>query len=425
MRTRIGLWIAPLGVALAIGCTPKQSGLPNAPIFNTGVRATIIPPGQSAPVMPGQGRMGPSGTAQMPYGGRYPGGPGAPPPGTPPSAYGNPNDLSMLGGAVTVDTSNIKKPSNPLRNNPLLWPLAIVAWPFEKIADAVDGEDDRAKLDRRAQSIIESGGAPSYGMSRQQQAQMQNEQAQNDEMERELAERNAGGGSVPSQRVASAAPSGASSSIAAELEALRNRAAAPPRPGAASSAQSGGAAQAEDRNGDGRADHWVYDGERKREVFDDDGDGTPDRTVFYEPGGKQIQRVEQDTDGDGTPDSWVLYKDGKMAQRRSDTNHDGQVDTWTQYDASGQIERQAVDLDGDGQRDRAEVFANGKLARRTEDTDGDGRPDRTTTFDAKGQPQETEEDKNGDGQVDVRSFYESGKLVKRELLDGEASGATP
>lgn len=424
MQTRSATWIAPLAIALAFGCAPRQRGLPNAPIFNTGARATVIMPGQQAPAMPGQHTASPTGTAQYPSGGQYPGGPGAPPPGTPPSAYGNPNDLSMLGGAVTVDTYKIKKKRNPLNNNPLLWPFAIVAWPFEKIADAVDGEDDDAKLDRRAQQIVESGGAPTFSRREQaQQAQLQHEQAQNDAMERELAQRNAG--AAPSQRTASAAPSGASASIAAELEALRNRAAAPPRSSGAAPAAATGSDEAEDRNGDGRADHWVYDGERRREVFDDDADGKPDRTVFYEPGGKQMQRTEQDSDGDGTPDSWVLYEHGKQVQTRSDTNHDGQVDSWTFYDASGQIERQAQDLDGDGQRDRAEQFENGKLARRTEDLDSDGRPDRTTRFDAKGQPIQTEEDKDGDGNIDVRSYYESGRLVKRQLLDGEAQEATP
>jgi len=431
MQTRPVLWIAPLAFAAAIGCTPKQTGLPNAPIFNTGARATIIMPGQSAPPMPGQNNVGPTGTAQMgtPYGGQHLGGPGAPPPGTPPSQYGNPNDLSMLGGAVTVDTFNIKKPRNALNNNPLLWPLAFVAWPFEKIASAVEGGNEQERLDERAQRIIESGGAPGYmTANRQQQAQMQYEQAQNDSMEAELAQRN--GGAAMGSQVASAAPSGGgSSSIAAELEALRQRSAATPRRGAAPSTAAPGAAgpadEAEDRDGDGQTDRWVYDGERKREVFDDDGDGRPDRTVLYEPGGKQMSRVEQDSDGDGSPDTWVLYEGGKMTQRRADSNHDGQPDTWTFYDASGQVARQASDLDGDGQRDRAEMYENGKLARRTEDLDGDGRPDRDTRYDAKGQPIQTEEDKDGDGQIDVRSFYESGKLVKRQILDEEAQEATP
>jgi hypothetical protein len=428
-------WIVPLsiGALVAAGCAPTQQGLPNAPIFNTGARATIISPSQNAPVMPGQNFPGQPGSASGSYSGSssgYPGGPGAPPPGTPPSAYGNPNDLSMLGGAVTVDTREIKKPRNALRSNPLFWPFAVVAWPFERLGEAIDGKDDQEMLDRRAQAIVDSGGAPIYsGQSSRAQQQLAHEQAQNEAMERELAMRNAGGGGAPVQ-TASRAPGAASGnlSIADELAALRTRAASRPTPAGGPSAPGAAAADAsEDRDGDGQVDVWRYerDGALAREVFDDDGDGTPDRTVHYEPGGKHVARVEEDSDGDGAADSWVLYESQKMSQRRSDTNHDGQVDSWTFYDESGRVARQATDMDGDGSRDRAEVFENGKLARRTEDLDGDGRPDRTTRFDAKGNAVETEEDKDGDGEIDVRSFYTDGRLTKRELLDAEAQEATP
>jgi antitoxin component YwqK of YwqJK toxin-antitoxin module len=424
------------GVVLLIGCAPSQQGLPNAPIFNTGARATIISPSQNAPVMPGQQMPGAAagsasgsyGSSSSGYPGGYPGGPGAPPPGTPPSAYGNPGDLSMLGGAVTVDTREIKKPRNALRSNPLFWPFAVVAWPFEKIGEAIDGDDEQEQLDRRARAIVESGGAPMYhGGSPRAQAQMAQEHAQNEAMRREIAMRNAGGQDLASASRAAVPSSGGSLSIADELAALRSSAASRPAP-AGTAAPSGAAAdETDDRDGDGQVDVWRYerDGALAREVFDDNADGVADRSVHYEPGGKRIARVEQDGDGDGATDSWVLYQDGKMSQRRSDTNQDGQVDAWVFYDESGRIARQAQDMDGDGSRDRAEVFENGKLARRTEDLDGDGRPDRMTRFDAEGNAVETEEDKDGDGQIDVRSFYSDGRLVKRQLLDEEAQEATP
>lgn len=238
MLQRRALWLTPFAVATAIACAPKNNGLPNAPIFNTGARATVIMPGQNAPAMPGQNNAGPSGTAQVPYGappsgGAYLGGPGAPPPGTPPSQWGNPNDLSMLGGAVTVDTQKIKKPRNPLNNNPVLWPLAFIAWPFEKLAQAASGEDEGDMLDRRAQAIVDGHGRiPPSG---QQQAQAAYDQAQNDAMERELAARNGGaapgasGAPAPGPSYASAAPSRSGASIASELEALRNRAKSTPQ----------------------------------------------------------------------------------------------------------------------------------------------------------------------------------------------------
>jgi antitoxin component YwqK of YwqJK toxin-antitoxin module len=441
--------LAALGVGLLLGCAvPQQSGLPNAPIFNTGVRATVIPPGENAPAMPGQGAVGvPPGSASGTTTWRgIPGtalGPGAPPPGTPPSAYGspygNPSDLSMLGGAVTVDTRQITHPRSALTDNPLLWPFAVVAWPFEKIAEGIShapgGPSEEQMLDQRAQSIIESGGAPSY--SPHQQVQMDHERAQLEAMQQQLARQQAaGGGGAEGVQVASRGGAGMPS-IADELEALRKSGAARSAPTAAvpgptatgGTAPGGtGADLVEDRNHDGRPDHWVFGqgASRTREVFDDDGDGRPDRTVYYEPGGQKIARVEQDTNGDGKVDVWTLYENGHVAQRRADTNHDGQVDTWTFYDASGKVTKQAQDLDGDGQRDRAEVYENGVLVSRTEDTNGDGLPDKTTRFDAKGRPIEEDVDTNHDGQVDVRSYFKNGKLVRRELLgEQQNAGATP
>jgi antitoxin component YwqK of YwqJK toxin-antitoxin module len=439
--------LAALATGLFVGCTPTKSGLPNAPVFNTGARATIIMPGQSAPPMPGQGstvtRIGP-GSLSSSQSGSYPGqAGGAPPPGTPPSAYGNPGDMTMLGGAVTVDTREIKKPRNSLTSNPILWPFAIVAWPFEKVAQlaqqASGGESEAQKLNRRAEAIANSGGGPiNENQNAAQQAQQNYERAEVEAMQRQIQQHGGGDSVQPSQQaqpqqVATTQTNGGGTlSIADELAALRNR--APSHSGEPAMAGPSGAApagappsDAEDRNGDGRADHWVYkaDGKKTREVFDDDGDGQADRTIIYEAGGDRIARIEQDTDGDGTIDSWVIYENGKQSQRRADTNHDGQIDSWTFYDEHGQIVRQAFDLDGDGTRDRAEIFENGKLVRRTEDLDGDGKPDRTTLFDAKGNPTEQDEDKDGDGQIDVKSYYSDGRLVKRQILDEAGAGAKP
>src|SRR5690606_40778316 len=53
MRSRLALAVALTATAsLALaqaGCSSRTSGLPNAPIFNTGASATIIPPGAPAP----------------------------------------------------------------------------------------------------------------------------------------------------------------------------------------------------------------------------------------------------------------------------------------------------------------------------------------------------------------------------------------
>ncbi|MCX5738642.1 MAG: hypothetical protein NTZ61_09135 [Proteobacteria bacterium] len=378
------VWFAAIGTGLLLGCTPVQKGLPYAPVFNTGVRATIISPGQNAPPMPGQ-RSSTSGSQGQTG---FPGQPGGGPPlGTPPSAYGSAGELQSLGGAVTVDTREIEKPRNQQPGT-------------------------------------------------REQAQQAYEQREVDSMERELAQRQHGApatqGAAPVQVATTQTAGGGTLSIADELAALRShgaRSAPAPdiAPASAPVASAAAANGAKDRDGDGKPDQWAFEsnGKKTRIAYDDDGDGRPDRTEYYDTDGKDVARVEQDTDGDGAPDSWVLNENGKISQRRADTNHDGQVDSWTFYDTSGLITRQAQDLDGDGTRDRAELFEHGKIARRTEDLDGDGQPDRITRFDAQGNQTELEEDKDGDGQIDVRSYYADGRLVKREILDASEAGATP
>lgn len=453
MSVQRAAWFAALGAGLLFGCSPTKQSLPYAPVFNTGARATIISPGQNVPMMPGQRSSVSSSSGQGSHSssssGGYPGqAGGAPPPGTPPSAYSSAGEFTSLGGALTVDTREIEQPRNSLGSNPIFWPFAIVAWPFEKIAEAVTqahgGPTKHETLSERADKIVEAGGGP-INQSRDQ-VQQDHERGEVEAMQRELEQRQGGGApsaSVAPTSVATAQTTGGGTlSIADELAALRNRgtraSATPSMPGGSTTvanagrsnrAEGGGASGdgAEDRDGDGRPDHWVFEsgGKKTREVFDDDANGRPDRTAYYEPDGEKIARIEQDTDGDGAPDSWVINENGKLSQRRADTNHDGQVDSWTFYDEHGQIIRQAQDLDGDGSRDRAELFENGKIARRTEDLDGDGQPDRTTRFDAQGNQTELEEDKDGDGQIDVKSYYSDGRLVKREILDESAEGATP
>ncbi len=430
-------WFAAIGTGLLIGCTPVQKGLPYAPVFNTGVRATIISPGQNAPTMTGQRGQASPAPAQTGYPGQAG---GAPPPGTPPSAYSSQGEFTSMGGAVSVDTREIEKPNNSLSGSPLMLPFAIVAWPFEKIAQAVSeangGESKSETLNQRAEAILEAQGGPIGQPGTREQAQQAYEQGEVDSMERELAQRQGGAptsaAAAPTQVATAQTAGGGTLSIADELAALRNRGAPSAQMPAVSSGaptpQSAGASNgAKDRDGDGQADEWVFEsnGNTTRIAYDDDGDGRADRTEFYDTDGEVVVRVEQDTDSDGAADSWVLNEKGKISQRRADTNHDGQVDAWTFYDASGAIIRQAQDLDGDGTRDRAELFENGKIARRTEDLDGDGQPDRTTRFDAKGNQTELEEDKDGDGEVDVKSYYADGRLVKREILDASEAGVTP
>lgn len=405
--------------SLQTGCATKAYKNPNAPIFNTGAGATIIMPGQQAPSMPGYG-----------------GGGGAGPPGQPQGMAPGGTDMSMLGGAITIDTSEIRKKRDPIWGNPLLWPFAPLLWPARKISEAMNNTEDNRAFRREAeQRIYQQTGVPfpnAHPYGRAQEAQAVHEQAEQQAMEQALRQQQGGGG-APAWTGApapGAAPSG-SLSIADELEALRNgraparasagdsAASAPPPVSSRFAAIPSGASaadRAEDRDDDGRPETFVGEAAgRKREVVDADGDGRAEKTVYYAPDG-EIARVEEDTDGDGQVDSWASYEAGQIARRRADTDGDGEADTWTLYQ-DGQMARHEQDSDGDGVRDKIELYRGGKLARRSEDADGDGRPERITEFDAKGQPVAVEEDKNGDGAVDVRSHYSAGKLVRREMLD--------
>lgn len=458
MHSRTGLSLSLLAAAaLASGCAARSSGLPNAPIFNTGASATILAPGQQAPPMPGYGQRTAT-TAPGRTSGSYAGVPGATPSYGAPGAAGQPaaappgqlqpvpigqpplgSDMAMLGGAVTIDTRKIRRHENPLWSNPLFWPFAVVAWPFMKLNEAVNGDRDQQFRRHAFERIQQQTGVPIPPESRDTgpaDPQMAAEQAQQQAMQQALLARQSQGAADGAQGVARPT---ASLSIAEELAALRGgpppgaaTQSHPPAPAGPSAGSAPGLApvrgaaaadEVEDRNGDGRPDRWVYraDG-RMRELLDEDGDGRPERTVLYEADSDRIARIDEDTTGDGQIDSWTSYEDGTIARRRADTDGDGEPDTWTLYEG-GQIRRHEQDTSGRGVRDRIDHYEDGRLARRTEDADGDGRPERVTHFDAKGKPASLEEDTDGDGLIDVRSYYSRGKLVRRELLD--ETRATP
>lgn len=438
MRSRLALAALLLSLPLAHGgCAARSSGLPNAPIFNTGASATIIPPGAAAPAMPGYGQqrygLGGPGQASGSYSGSssgVPGTGGAPGYGASAQSPGypvaqQPPEMQMLGGATTIDTRQIRRKEDPLWANPLFWPFAVVAWPFVKANRAISAEKDEAFRQRAFQRIQEQTGVPipdSSPYSGRVQSQMEQERAQQQAIEQQLRQQQAAGG-TPGPDGGSGYASAASRpslSIAEELEALRASADPGATTGAAGAAPVPGAAAAdvaEDRSGDGRVDRWVYQSDgHTRELLDEDGDGRPERTVHYQADGKTIARVDEDTDGDGEIDSWSSYQDGVLSRRRADTNGDGEPDTWTLYEG-GEVARHEQDSDGDGARDRVDLYEQGRLVRRTEDADGDGRPERITSFDEKGRPSAVEEDTDGDGLVDTRSHFAGGKLVRKELLD--------
>jgi len=442
---------AAIGLALVFGAAcsgTKEKGHNRSPVFDTGVGATIIEPGQGAPPMPdpfgyggygagypppnaqGAGappQTGTSGASGYPSGqsatGQMPPGPAYPPVRRGPT-------LTSIGGASTIDTRRETDTSDlgeAAERHPILNPLGAAAWPIRKMS---------GKSRSRGVSTEHGNAGPSAATPPPpREPQLDYERAQIEAMERALAERGGLTGPEPpgAEPAASQSPRGSAAggmTIAEELAALRHRQ-APPPPTAEIAAPPGIAQStpaalpqpsaptrlaAYDRDRDGRPDQWIeplaYGGHH--ELFDDNGDGRPERRERYDADGHVVEASE-DLDGDGNYDAVTEYRNGTPFQRYADENGDGYPDAWTFYRGTD-VARLERDTDGDGYRDQIDFFSGGGLDRRTEDLDGDGRPERITTFDERGQPREREEDQDGDGAMDVRSFYESGRLVRRVLL---------
>jgi hypothetical protein len=340
----------------------------------------------------------------------------------------------VIGGAETDEEKRKEIDNKPLWLKPLLFPFAVVAYPFQKVADAVSGPEEPTGARVPRENL------PDPRPTTRAEMQAAQERGALDQMERELASRGQGGGD-PGVSAHVSAPSGpapgygapaAPRSIAEELEALRARrsgvspATSAPPPGPTSAAPprgpapSGGgvADRVEDRDRDGRPDHWVYrDGGRKtREVVDENGDGRPETVTTFDASGEAPARVEEDTNGDGTIDAWSQFEAGVIARRQSDTNGDGVADDWTVF-RDGQPFRHEQDTQGQGFRDRVTIYEGGRLAREEQDRNGDGRPEVVVSYDGDGKPSLREEDQDGDGTIDLRSHYRGGKLVQREVLN--------
>ena len=457
-----------------------------APVVNTGAGATIIYPGQNGPMHPGnyhpreagygQGvapapAPGTTQTSSGPNGTRYAASGPAPatsyplPPNAvasgvavPPPEYssGSANSsgaaaprgsgMAMLGGTEIEETKHVKVNEEPKFLKYLALPFAVIAAPFKYGADKVAGDPVPAPALPRNDSQPRPVVTPS--------APIDYETARLQDMERELAQRNPAG-DAPAAYPAPA-PGANGSRFADELAALRRRAnpapapvpapalvaaaprapalATPPAPApvtiAAAAPPVAAAPNATtgqvDRNGDGRTDHWITreNGAITREVFDEDFDGRPDRTLIYDPATHEVVQIEEDTNFDGKIDAWTALRGGQVVGRRTDDNGDGQIDGWSSY-KGGVITRLERDANGDGFRDHVAYYQNGKLVREERDDDGDGRTDLISYFDANERVARVEEDTNGDGEMDVVSYYEDGRLTRREVLDASVLSAGP
>jgi hypothetical protein len=121
-----------------------------------------------------------------------------------------------------------------------------------------------------------------------------------------------------------------------------------------------------DVDGDGRFDilkEYDDDGVLRKEVTDDDLDGTKDRISFYSAetksfsrkeiygkngdnvvakrfySGDLLDRVEKDTNSDGTFDLFEYYSGGEIDRIGLDENNDGEVDRWRHREREQTAER--------------------------------------------------------------------------------------
>ncbi len=405
-RACLILIVALVASACSKGPGPRAAN--HVPYVERGACATVIMPGQTVPM------------------------------GSQPACAGG---HSSLGGETVIETREKQIGSKFPGQKLLAAPFAILAYPLKKADEAIISVEKSAR-ERKKQAAYEEY-VKRHGGKLDPQESWEDEQLR--EIEEQLGNRKEQLIAEPLQQPTARstpppppAPQRARSggSIADELARLRGDAArSAPEPGLGNetaleaedlplaaatrpaSSPLGAADRMEDTDRDGQPDHWVFrEGEKPvRELFDDNADGQPDRTVHFDPASGREARVEEDRNHDGRLDSWAEYQAGALARQRRDSDFDGTLDAWAFY-RDGKLARQETDSDGDGYRNRVSLYEAGRLAKERDDLDSDGRFDVVTLYDGEERVLQRDEDRNGDGRTDVRAFYHDGKLVRRELV---------
>lgn len=445
-RSLLLLVALPLAVGLG-GCfhANQTYEIDRTPEVDTGMGASILYPGQTAPRMaaPAARTPVPSGATTTTQTGPATGSAtGTAPPsssvsGIPGEGYAAPSGGAMtsIGGSRIDEKRKVHYKEDPIWMKYVMMPFAVIAAPFKWTAEKLRKDD--------AEPVAEPiAPAPAPPPQARPAPRTDYDSVRIEQMEQELERRLGPAGSAAAHSRKPRATRGAPLSIADELAALQRKpdtpqfvpatapepsernatpSAAPTRAGSAQDVADG----IVDRNGDGRIDLWIYreNGDIARKALDEDFDGRPDRILHYDATTHQVGQVEEDSDADGAIDSWTDYRGGKVVRRRIDADRNGQVDTWTFY-RDGRISRHEQDTTGDGFRDRIGIYVDDRLEREERDSDGDGRPDVMIHYDASEQVARREEDTNLDGAVDVISHYESGRLARRELLEPAQSAVS-
>lgn len=457
-----------LAAALGLGCpgvNQRKRDIDRTPVTDFGTGASILYPGQSPPVY--QGGQHPKQTGQGSFGSgnapaqapaptsqasptSQPAQPAQPPQlatASPPAPAprGGGSHITMIGGNTTEQESHISIDEKPIWWKYVTLPVAVAAAPFKYAYDSLRPEPEagpEVPTLENAPPPAPPAPAPTdrAAPGSQRSAPGDYESHALQQLERELDQRQAPGGedafaaelallreqalepqAAPEpgpHRAEAAPPPDAPSAPVAEPQA------SPPRPREDPSLAT--ASGQVDRNADGRIDQWIFRerGEIVRELYDEDFDGRPDRTLHYDLASHQVDAIEEDSDHDGRTDTWTALRDGSIQRRRSDTDGDGHVDTWGFY-RDGELSRLERDSDGDGFRDRVTRYENGHLAREDQDDDADGRVEIIRYYDDQQRVIRLDEDTDRDGNIDLITYYKDGRLHRREILDTSALVPAP
>ena len=418
--------IAVGGLALGLsGCFAYNDGVRDIdrhPTVDTGVGASILMPGQTAPTLrprlpaPSYGQPAAPESEDIAAG----------------TAGATSPPMTAIGSSGIDEKTHLEWKEEPQFHKYLMAPVALVAAPFKKLLGESTPREPGPPVPEQSISrpTIEQKPAP-----------LDYETVQLEAMERELSQRAPSSAARPAtpQTQNFASSDGASGiSIADELAALQRSPSNPVPPRAAveqpveihdtpispgtrppplTTREQHVADGIVDRDDDGRIDMWIYrtDGHITRKQLDQNFDGRPDTSLHYDPVTHQLSQVAEDSSHDGALDSWTDYREGSVVRRRVDSNGDGSVDTWTYY-RNGKIARHEQDTTGDGFRDRAGFYRDGRLSHEELDSNADGLTDITNHYDGREQLTRSEEDTDLDGEIDVISHYEGGRLSRKELL---------
>ena len=124
---------------------------------------------------------------------------------------------------------------------------------------------------------------------------------------------------------------------------------------------------------------YDLDGKLARLTLDSDADGKPDMVASMD--GAAVRVVELDDDGDGSFDRSEFYDGSGTLSRVELVTRRGPVIVRREVFEDGALTRAEEDRDGDGRPDRWETYAGGGLKTLELDSTGAGRPDRRLRYD--------------------------------------------